>query len=322
MKVKRQVWEADLELFRKQIFPLFKKYLNGPGPKINFFLGFMEPKKRRDANQTLDELGDVIGSSFVLYDSLLHFARTLYIKTAQLKFCTWRYEMLMWLHDHKVNKLFDFDPVHQICVLFEQWIRNGDTDQKRLKLLWSIMSTNDKPLYGEVSMVCAAPMVSNCIQKGILNLLELKAADSPLFNEGFLVVLVQLLRSTQNVVEILQNIQPFAPLSYSEKDLIQNLVDMMKSQHLDETIAHKLINLFSGDFVARKIILMTLPKWLNRKEEKKFISIWKPLVKDPNSTSFSLISQEESFLTTMTTYDPTSPFYPLFSSDLNQLKKK
>lgn len=77
------------------------------GPKLNLNT-FNEPKKRRDSSTILPEIEQNIGTSLILYDYLLHICRTLFIKTNNIKFCTFRYEMLMFLHDNKVNQVIYF----------------------------------------------------------------------------------------------------------------------------------------------------------------------------------------------------------------------
>jgi hypothetical protein len=318
--VKRQVWESDLELFRKHVFAVFKKYLAFTGPKINFFLNSIEPpKKHRDSNPVFEELDQILGTSFILYDALLHFCRTLFIKTKlpnSLKFCTFRYEILMYLHDNKLNKLFDADPIHQICVLFENWIKNGDSDQSKLKHLFSILKNNDKPLYGELSMVCASPTISIILQKAFVTLLEQKVNDSPLFDEPCLIMLCQLISATFDVSYQLNNIAPFPEIDSYTKQFVVLIVEMMKAPFALDKV-QPMIDLFLKCHVARKILLLILPKWLNKRDEKKFTFLWNSLKElEP------IILQEEVFVTSMLSYDPNSPWYSLFGPDLKKMKKK
>ena len=46
-----------------------------------------------------------MGNSLKLYDLVLHFCRTLYVNTNNPSFCTFRSDILIYLHETKKNEV-------------------------------------------------------------------------------------------------------------------------------------------------------------------------------------------------------------------------
>lgn len=51
----------------------------------------------------VQKLAHMIGHSVKLYDMVLQFLRTLFLRTKNIHYCTLRAELLMALHDLEVN---------------------------------------------------------------------------------------------------------------------------------------------------------------------------------------------------------------------------
>lgn len=56
----------------------------------------------------MQKLAHMIGSSVKLYDMVLQFLRTLFLRTHNVHYCTLRAELLMALHDLEVQVLVLF----------------------------------------------------------------------------------------------------------------------------------------------------------------------------------------------------------------------
>ena len=84
---------------------------------------------------------DLMGNSLKLYDLVLHFCRTLYVNTNNPSFCTFRSDILIYLHETKKNevkkknlftilqKLYDFDPCHYFCWWLDAYIHKFEENK-------------------------------------------------------------------------------------------------------------------------------------------------------------------------------------------------
>lgn len=91
-------------------FSLLKNYLLADvvTSPIDFIRHSFNPTKQRGSNAVLQEILKIMGTSLPLYNSILHFCRTLFVNTNNHHFCTLRYELLMALHDHRIEEVFPF----------------------------------------------------------------------------------------------------------------------------------------------------------------------------------------------------------------------
>lgn len=81
----------------------------------------------RRQGEVVQKLAHMIGHSVKLYDMVLQFLRTLFLRTKNIHYCTLRAELLMALHDLEVNissltSLFliilsNFNIMYNICFL-------------------------------------------------------------------------------------------------------------------------------------------------------------------------------------------------------------
>lgn len=60
----------------------------------------------RRQGEVVQKLAHMIGHSVKLYDMVLQFLRTLFLRTKNIHYCTLRAELLMALHDLEVNVLY------------------------------------------------------------------------------------------------------------------------------------------------------------------------------------------------------------------------
>lgn len=119
VQVKRQIWQEHQSLFGDEVLPLLAQYIRekeeslwslappaaaagGPaGEASSSFFG-PSPKQRRQG-AVLQRLLVMVGRNVVLYDMVLQFVRTLFLRTRNVHYCTLRVELLMALHDLEVS---------------------------------------------------------------------------------------------------------------------------------------------------------------------------------------------------------------------------
>lgn len=64
--------------------------------------------------QVVLKLTQMIGKNVKLYDMVLQFLRTLFLRTRNVHYCTLRAELLMSLHDLDVSEICSVDPCHKV----------------------------------------------------------------------------------------------------------------------------------------------------------------------------------------------------------------
>lgn len=66
--------------------------------------------------QVVQKLTQMIGKNVKLYDMVLQFLRTLFLRTRNVHYCTLRAELLMSLHDLDISEICSVDPCHKVGV--------------------------------------------------------------------------------------------------------------------------------------------------------------------------------------------------------------
>ena len=64
--------------------------------------------------QVVQKLTRMVGRNVKLYDMVLQFLRTLFLRTRNVHYCTLRAELLMSLHDLDVGDICSVDPCHKV----------------------------------------------------------------------------------------------------------------------------------------------------------------------------------------------------------------
>ena len=124
IEVKRQVWVNDENLFIKHISTLLKKYDTPQIYKADLLsVHKVDPKKKREKNQTLISMINILGKNIVLYHRVLSYCRDQLLATGSRHFCTFRYDLLMALHDNQVQQLHQMDMCHYFCWWLDAWVR-------------------------------------------------------------------------------------------------------------------------------------------------------------------------------------------------------
>lgn len=65
--------------------------------------------------QVVQKLTQMVGKNVKLYDMVLQFLRTLFLRTRNVHYCTLRAELLMSLHDLDVGDICSVDPCHKVA---------------------------------------------------------------------------------------------------------------------------------------------------------------------------------------------------------------
>ena len=65
--------------------------------------------------QVVQKLTRMVGKNVKLYDMVLQFLRTLFLRTRNVHYCTLRAELLMCLHDLDVGDICSVDPCHKVA---------------------------------------------------------------------------------------------------------------------------------------------------------------------------------------------------------------
>lgn len=71
----------------------------------------------RRQGEVVQKLAHMIGTSVKLYDMVLQFLRTLFLRTRNIHYCTLRAELLMALHDLEVQVITVSDETYFIFYL-------------------------------------------------------------------------------------------------------------------------------------------------------------------------------------------------------------
>lgn len=69
----------------------------------------------------VQKLTQMIGKNVKLYDMVLQFLRTLFLRTRNVHYCTLRAELLMSLHDLEISEICTVDPCHKVPVVWGTW---------------------------------------------------------------------------------------------------------------------------------------------------------------------------------------------------------
>lgn len=68
--------------------------------------------------QVVQKLTQMVGKNVKLYDMVLQFLRTLFLRTRNVHYCTLRAELLMSLHELDVGDICSVDPCHKVLAAF------------------------------------------------------------------------------------------------------------------------------------------------------------------------------------------------------------
>uniref|UniRef100_A0A8C8JM74 Negative elongation factor complex member B n=1 Tax=Oncorhynchus tshawytscha TaxID=74940 RepID=A0A8C8JM74_ONCTS len=200
VEVKRQIWQENQALFGDEVSPLLKHYIVAKEAALfssdlsilhNFFSP--SPKARRQGEVVL-KLTQMIGKNVKLYDMVLQFLRTLFLRTRNVHYCTLRAELLMSLHDLDISEICSVDSCHKVwpnsCVQHVFYVT---------KMLMVLLSR-------DLSMILCDPFSSNTlVLSTVRNLQELLSQDALPRDSPDLMLLLRMLSLGQGAWDMIDS---------------------------------------------------------------------------------------------------------------------
>lgn len=179
-EVKRQIWRDNQSLFGDEVSPLLSQYIREKEhilfdhTNLNNLFFTPSPKVRRQG-EVVQKLAHMIGNSVKLYDMVLQFLRTLFLRTRNVHYCTLRAELLMALHDLEVQDIISVDPCHKFTWCLDACIREKNVDIKRSRELQGFLDNikrGQEQVLGDLSMTLCDPYAINFLATSAIKILQ------------------------------------------------------------------------------------------------------------------------------------------------------
>lgn len=179
-EVKRQIWRDNQSLFGDEVSPLLSQYIREKEhilfdhTNLNSLFFTPSPKNRRQG-EVVQKLAHMIGNSVKLYDMVLQFLRTLFLRTRNVHYCTLRAELLMALHDLEVQDIISVDPCHKFTWCLDACIREKNVDIKRSRELQGFLDNikrGQEQVLGDLSMTLCDPYAINFLATSAIKIMQ------------------------------------------------------------------------------------------------------------------------------------------------------
>nr|XP_028571733.1 negative elongation factor B [Podarcis muralis] len=242
VEVKRQIWQDNQALFGDEVSPLLKQYILEKENALfscdlsvlhNFFSP--TPKMRRQG-EVVQKLTQMIGKNVKLYDMVLQFLRTLFLRTRNVHYCTLRAELLMSLHDLDISEICSVDPCHKFTWCLDACIRERFVDNKRARELQGFLDgvkKGQEQVLGDLSMILCDPFAINTLALStIRHLQELIGQDMLPRESPDLLLLLRMLTLGQGAWDMIDS-QIFKE-PRMEVDLITRFLPLLMSFVVDD----------------------------------------------------------------------------------------
>ncbi|NWR75439.1 NELFB factor, partial [Centropus unirufus] len=242
VEVKRQIWQDNQALFGDEVSPLLKQYIlekenilfsNDISVLHNFFSP--SPKTRRQG-EVVQKLTQMIGKNVKLYDMVLQFLRTLFLRTRNVHYCTLRAELLMSLHDLEISEICTVDPCHKFTWCLDACIREKFVDNKRARELQGFLDgvkKGQEQVLGDLSMILCDPFAINTLALSTIRHLQDLVGQETLPRESpDLLLLLRMLSLGQGAWDMIDS-QVFKEPKM-EAELITKFLPMLMSFVVDD----------------------------------------------------------------------------------------
>nr|CAG4640717.1 EOG090X0363 [Eulimnadia texana] len=196
--VKRQMWKDNQSLFGDEVSPLLSQYIREKETLLfdqhnltNLF--FTPSPKVRRQGEVVQKLTHMIGNNVRLYDMVLQFLRTLFLRTRNVHYCTLRAELLMGLHDAEVQEITSVDPCHKFTWCIDACIREKNVDLKRSRELQGFLDgirSGQEQVLGDLSMMLCDPYAVNFLATSSLKILHHLVGTESLPRENTILILL------------------------------------------------------------------------------------------------------------------------------------
>lgn len=117
----------------------------------------------------------MVGKNVLLYDTILQFLRTLFLRTKNVHYCTLRVSLLMALHDCEVQDITGMDPCHKFGWCLDACIREQNVDTKRSRELQGFLEgvrRGQEHVLGDISMTLCDPYAINFLAKSCMKIIN------------------------------------------------------------------------------------------------------------------------------------------------------
>lgn len=179
-EVKRQIWRDNQSLFGDEVSPLLSQYIEVKQKVLFDHLNlsnqfFSSSPKVRRQSEVVQKLAHMIGNSVKLYDMVLQFLRTLFLRTNNVHYCTLRAELLMALHDLEIQDIISVDPCHKFTWCLDACIREKSVDVKRSRELQGFLDSikqGQEEVLGDLSMILCDPYAINFLATSAIRILQ------------------------------------------------------------------------------------------------------------------------------------------------------
>lgn len=180
VQVKRQIWQDNQALFGDEVLPLLSQYIKEKEELLfsvtDQVTQFFSPSpKQRRQGEVVQKLVTMIGRNLQLYDMVLQFLRTLFLRTRNVHYCTLRSELLMALHDLEIQEITYVDPCHKFTWCLDACIREKNVDIKRSRELQGFLDSTKRgseEVLGDLSMTLCDPYAVNFLATSALKIMS------------------------------------------------------------------------------------------------------------------------------------------------------
>ncbi|KFO21449.1 Negative elongation factor B [Fukomys damarensis] len=242
VEVKRQIWQDNQALFGDEVSPLLKQYILEKenalfSTELSVLHNFFSPSpKTRRQGEVVQKLTQMVGKNVKLYDMVLQFLRTLFLRTRNVHYCTLRAELLMSLHDLDVGDICTVDPCHKFTWCLDACIRERFVDSKRARELQGFLDgvkKGQEQVLGDLSMILCDPFAINTLSLStIRHLQELVSQETLPRDSPDLLLLLRLLALGQGAWDLIDS-QVFKEPKM-EVELITKFLPMLMSFVVDD----------------------------------------------------------------------------------------
>ncbi|KAK1333958.1 hypothetical protein QTO34_004956 [Cnephaeus nilssonii] len=215
VEVKRQIWQDNQALFGDEVSPLLKQYILEKeralfSAELSVLHNFFSPSPRtRRQGEVVQKLTQMVGRNVKLYDMVLQFLRTLFLRTRNVHYCTLRAELLMSLHDLDVGDICSVDPCHKFTWCLDACIRERFVDSKRARELQGFLDgvkKGQEQVLGDLSMILCDPFAINTLSLStVRHLQELVSQETLPRDSPDLLLLLRLLALGQGAWDMIDS---------------------------------------------------------------------------------------------------------------------
>ncbi|KAJ8038512.1 Negative elongation factor B [Holothuria leucospilota] len=189
IEVKRQIWERNPTLFGDEVSPLLNNYVKEKEAilfgrdSINSHMFFSIPPKMRRQSKHVRDLSHMVGTSLKLYDMVIRFLKTLFVRSRNAHYCTLRAEILMSLHDAEVSEICSQDPCHKFTWCLDACIRDKLVEDKKARELQGFLDSvkrGREGVLGDFSMILFDPFAIHTLATSIIKLMSHQVSSEKL----------------------------------------------------------------------------------------------------------------------------------------------